>query len=287
MLSMIASSAWAETSNVDWTNGRQVAVAGSNVTKSTGGAAWNAGASATKALTSGAGYFVFTAATANASYAAGLSESDLSLDPSDLSYSIQLSAAGTVAVYESGVSRGTFGSYVAGDSFRIDVAAGVATYSRNGVLFYTSGVAVKYPLQPDVSLFSPGASIADAVVSGTLSEIVSWAGSAGVASTANNLTKTSTAVGYNAGAVSTRAISSGDGSMELTAKTTSGGFAIGLGTGDSGAGYADIEFAFLLNGASLTIYESGVSKGSFGSYVAGDHLRVAVESGVVLSLIHI
>ena len=49
-----------------------------------------------------------------------------------------------------------FGTYQAGDRFRVAVEGGVVKYRRNGVLFYTSAGAPAYPLLVDTALYSLG-----------------------------------------------------------------------------------------------------------------------------------
>jgi hypothetical protein len=71
-------------------------------------------------------------------------------------------------VYESGVLRGSFGSYATGDVIRISVTAGVVRYSKNGAVFYTSTTVPSYPLLVDTSLFHNGATIQNVVISGSL-----------------------------------------------------------------------------------------------------------------------
>lgn len=57
---------------------------------------------------------------------------------------------------------------------------------------------------------------------------------------------------------------------------------IGLGNGDSGQSYTDIEYALKLSGGgNLDVWEAGNSIGWVGACVPGDLLRVAVEGGVV------
>jgi len=59
----------------------------------------------------------------------------------------------------------------------------------------------------------------------------------------------------------------------------------GLGNGDAGQSYTDIEFAIQLTASDGTngiwVFESGTLRGNFGTYVTGDKFRVAVEGGVV------
>ncbi len=100
--------------------------------------------------------------------------------------------------------------------------------------------------------------------------------------TANSIQKTSGTNEWDAGAVSTQTIASGNGYVEFTPGETGTWRMCGLGNGDTGGYYADIEYAFFIySGGGLSIYESGNDRGSFGSYAAGDRLKVAVENGVV------
>ena len=102
------------------------------------------------------------------------------------------------------------------------------------------------------------------------------------ATTGNSLQKVSgTSSWYDAGAVSTQAIPSGDGYVEFTPGNTVTNRMIGLGNGNTSDHYSDIEFAFYVSSNGLQIYEAGVYRGNFGAYASNDLLRVAVESGVV------
>ena len=86
---------------------------------------------------------------------AGLSSGNTNTDFADVDFGILLTSNGTVYVFESGASRGVFGSYQAGDRFRVSVEGGVVRYRRNGVLFYTSGGTPTYPLLVDTALYTP------------------------------------------------------------------------------------------------------------------------------------
>ena len=55
----------------------------------------------------------------------------------------------------------------------------------------------------------------------------------------------------------------------------------GLSKGNTNASYEDIDFAMYLTQGELRVYENLASKGTFGSFVTGDKLRVAVIGGVV------
>ena len=104
-------------------------------------------------------------------------------------------------------------------------------YSKNGAVFYTSTKTPTYPLLVDAALYTQGATLSNAVVSGASAPPpppppsgavpVVWTSAVGVTVTGNSLTKT-TATGWgNAGAVSTQQIASGDGYVEFTASETS------------------------------------------------------------------
>lgn len=99
----------------------------------------------------------------------------------------------------------------------------------------------------------------------------------------NSLQKVSgTSSWYDAGAVSTQAIPSGDGYVEFTPGNTVTWRMIGLGNGNSSDYFGDIEFAFYVDGGGgLHVYEAEIYRGQFGTYTSSDRLRVAVEGGVV------
>ncbi|USH01195.1 S8 family serine peptidase [Grimontia kaedaensis] len=56
---------------------------------------------------------------------------------------------------------------------------------------------------------------------------------------------------------------------------------IGLGKEEASASYGDIDYAFYVVGSTLYIYESGSSKGSFGSIAIGDTLSIQVADRVI------
>jgi hypothetical protein len=103
-----------------------------------------------------------------------------------------------------------------------------------------------------------------------------------VAVSGNDLTKTAVDGWGNAGAVSTRAIQSGDGYVELVASETTTGRMLGLSNGNTDLSFADIDFAVRLSSDSaLMVYEAGTLRGTFGTYATGDIIRISVTAGVV------
>ena len=119
---------------------------------------------------------------------------------------------------------------------------------------------------------------------GGQTEEVVWANYIGATPSGNDLTKAATTGWGNSGAVSTKALASGDGFVEFTAAETGTSRMCGLSDGDSTQSYQDIKFAFQLHGSgNVNIYESGTQRTNasgntvFATYVAGDTFRVSVQ----------
>ncbi len=262
--------------NLAWANEVNVAVSGSSLTKS-GAVGWTSGAVSANALERADGFMEFTAKETNTTRIAGLGNADTNQSDADLEFGVLLRADSVLEVKESGTSRGTFGTYAAGDRFRVEVKSGVVGYYQNGTLFYTSGVTPAYPLRVDTSLYDTAATVADVVL-----EPLIWTNASGVGVAGNSLTK-SAADGWNASASSTQTLDSGDGFVEFTAIENTRRRTVGLKTGTTPAqSYADIDFAIDLNESGvLEVFELGVSRGQVGTYAHGDRLRVEIQDGVV------
>jgi YD repeat-containing protein len=112
-------------------------------------------------------------------------------------------------------------------------------------------------------------------------ESVVWTHIIGATPNGNSLQKTAVQAS-DAGAISVVKIDSGDGWAEFSVANAADVGYVGLGHDDSGQDGADIEYAFRLGPSqSLSVYESGVLRGTYGTYSASDRLRVAIESGTV------
>jgi YD repeat-containing protein len=266
--------------NVSWTNVVGVSASGSNLTKNSA-EGWNAGAVSTQTIPSGDGYMEVTATETNTHRRIGLSNGDTNQSYDDIDFCLYLNADGTVYINEGATGRGNFGSYAGGDRFRVAVEGGVVKYKKNGAVFYTSTIAPTYPLLVDTSLYTNGATLTNVTLVNDPAQNVSWTNVVGVSASGNSLTKNS-AEGWNAGAVSTQTIPSGDGYMEVTATETNTHRRIGLSNGDTNQSYDDIDFCLYLNADGMVyINEGATGRGNFGSYASGDRFRVAVEGGVV------
>jgi hypothetical protein len=156
------------TTPVVWTSAVGVSVNGNSLTK-TAATGWNAGAASSQSLASGDGYVEITASETNTYRLLGLSNGDSNVDYTDIDFAIYPAVSGQLFVYEKGVGRGSFGSYVTGDKLQVAVESGVVKYKRNGLIFYTSTASPTYPLLVDSALYSSGATLNSAVLSGTWS----------------------------------------------------------------------------------------------------------------------
>jgi hypothetical protein len=104
-----------------------------------------------------------------------------------------------------------------------------------------------------------------------------------VDSTGTVLTKTAGCDGCDdAGATSQQELSAGDGYVEFTVGEATTFWMAGLGHGNDGAGFGDIDFGFRFNGlGGADVIENGTYAGGDTPYAAGDVFRVAVVNGRV------
>jgi alpha-tubulin suppressor-like RCC1 family protein len=261
----------AQTEDVVWRAAAGVTVSGNDLTKTAASGWGNAGASSVQSLESDG--FVEFQATGTAMV--GLSRGDTDQGYADVDFAVYVNS-GTLQIYESGANRGSFGTVAGSDRLRVEAAAGVVRYRKNGVVFYTSTLASRFPLLVDAALHSSGATVSDVRVGRT-----SFRGDVGVAVSEQSLTKTAGS-GWNAGAVSGRTLGWGDGFVEFSALETDKRRAAGLSAGDSDQTAADIDFAIVLRAdATVEVQESGASRGVFGSYATGDRFRVEARGGEV------
>src|SRR5205823_4256020 len=111
---------------------------------------------------------------------------------------------------------------------------------------------------------------------------VTWTNAVNVTVTENSIQKTGGAGStWDAGAVSTQAIVSGDGYVQATVDATGTYRMFGLSNGDNSQLFGDIDFAAYLAGTSLKVYESGFYKGTYGTLAPGDVVKVSIEAGIV------
>jgi hypothetical protein len=152
--------------NVVWNPSSMVGVSasGNNLTMTAAGGWGNAGASSTQTINSGDGYVEFTANNLGETRIVGLSNGDTNQSWQEIDFGIDVTGAGEVYLVESGTVLGPYGTYSAGNKFRISVASGQVKYYKEGVLFHTTSVTPNYPLLVDTALLNTGASINNAVI---------------------------------------------------------------------------------------------------------------------------
>jgi hypothetical protein len=269
-----------------WKNVKLATTIANSITRRTG-LGWYAGASSVQEIPFGDGYVEFSTVEANRSKMAGLSRGDSHVDWTDIDYAIYMADGGFLQIYEGGIYRGDFGSYVPGDVFRVEVSDGQVRYRQNGIVFHSSNVPPMYPLVLDTSLFHAGATLMNARVESCVPGNVTcmppetWK-NVGLASAGWNWLTRRPGTDWSAGASSVEEIAAGDGYIEFSTAETNKSKMGGLSHGDDHRDWTDIDYAiFMAEGGFLQIYEGGAFRGDFGSYAAGDVFRVEVSGGQV------
>lgn len=133
-------------------NSSNCTIYGNTITKTSGGSDWNASARSKQSYIGGAVATITchsTQASENCFF--GLDPSPDSSVSYDLKFAIYLDA-GTYRVYESGSLIGTYGTYVAGDTFSVAYDGQIVNYFKNGSPFLKSSAIVSAPLFFDCAL---------------------------------------------------------------------------------------------------------------------------------------
>jgi hypothetical protein len=131
-------------------------------------AAWDGGATSTRALVSGDGYLEFAASETTKDRLVGWSTSGAVPDYRAIDFGIRQYYGSLYIIESNGANQGNFGPYVAGDKLRLAIEGGAVRYYRNNTVLYTSGLTPQYPLKVDACLYDPGATINNVIVSGNL-----------------------------------------------------------------------------------------------------------------------
>ncbi len=156
---------------IQWTSLVGVGTSANTITK-TASTTWGNGGAVSSQSISGDGSMDFRANETNTYRLAGLSKVNTDANWNTIDYAVYLRADGVVEVYESGFSRGTFGSYAVGDRFKVRRTGSVVTYEKstdNGATyttFYTSTISSSGNLIADTSLYNTGSTVADANITG-------------------------------------------------------------------------------------------------------------------------
>ena len=140
-----------------------------NALEKTGGKGWHSGA-ASQQYVPGDGAVEFTVRDDNHTLVLGLSGTNADPGYKDIDYAIYVSSNGSFNVYEDGFNKGSFGAYHGKDIFRIERQGSEITYLRNCEPFFVSKKPSTGRLFLDVSLYSIGAQIVNAVIYGAVPE---------------------------------------------------------------------------------------------------------------------
>ena len=115
--------------------------------------------------------------TTNTGKACGLNSNHVGHSYTEIDYVITLGGNGYVRIYENGTAipePGTtsdylFGTYAAGDVFRVEINNGMVKYYWNGAVMTEHAITPASQYVVDTSLTITGAKITDAVISGAWS----------------------------------------------------------------------------------------------------------------------
>ena len=290
---------------VRWTNGVNVAASGGTLQKNGGcNGCPDAGASAEQQINSGDGGVQFTANDTASLRFIGLTAGAVNHNAAEIQFALRLQG-GVAEVRESGAYRADV-RFSAGDKLGVFVVGGAIQYAKNGAVFYSSKVGVRYPLKADTSLSDAGATIHEAmIISATLggtqpppssstgpapapapgpsaSQSVRWTNAVNVTVSGNSLRKTGGCGGCPDAAATAEQQITGNGGAAQFVVDGGGLRLVGLSFGGSSSA-AEIEFAFRVQGGVAEVREAGAYKSEVG-VANGDVLTIAIDGGRVVYL---
>jgi RHS repeat-associated protein len=150
--------------DVTWKEQTGLMLQGNKLVRGNATAGWTSGAVSSQTLAAGAdGWLEFTATETTMLRAVGLSDQNTNPNYTSVDYAVYLNNTGSISIFEQAAGKfvtGRFGTYRYGDRFRIERKAGTIRYYRNNVLLRSSVYPSTGILMADVSLNSPGSTIA-------------------------------------------------------------------------------------------------------------------------------
>jgi flagellar hook assembly protein FlgD len=152
---------------VNWINPVGVTVDDNAFIKISPSFAWDSGA-VSETTFNGDGGVSFIIPQTSGNLMTGLAYPNSDTTYQSINYAINTADNGNIYVYESGVSRGGFGVYQAGDQLSVERAGSTIIYKKNSESFYTSTVPANGILQVDSAVYTPGAELSNAVITGFL-----------------------------------------------------------------------------------------------------------------------
>jgi hypothetical protein len=122
----------------------------------------NAGAATVNKIKAGTdGWIEMRGVHSEARTMLGLSTTNANASYTSIEFAIYIHYNNNVYVYESGSNKGTFGTWVEGDIFRVERIGNNIYYKKNGQTFYTSTKTDGGDLIGDISIYYNGAGIYD------------------------------------------------------------------------------------------------------------------------------
>ena len=150
--------------DVTWTNTAFNTVASNSLTKNASNGNWDGNAFSYQSVVNN-GYMLTTAQETTTYRMIGLSATDGNSSYNTIQFAYYLQPSGVLGIYESGNSRGSFGTYATNDILKISNESNVIKYYKNNVLIYTSAVVPSATMYVDVSTNSSGATVSTVKVS--------------------------------------------------------------------------------------------------------------------------
>jgi ribosomal protein S4E len=152
---------------VNFTDLTYVSANGNNLTKYYNSSNWNGGAASLNKVNNNS--YAYTIASETNTYRMfGLSSTNTDANYTTIQYAIYLVNDGSIQIYESGIGRGTYGTYASGDTLKVSVENGIVKYYKNSTILYQSNNVPVLPLIVDVSMYSPNSTLKNiTIVNGT------------------------------------------------------------------------------------------------------------------------
>lgn len=147
------------TYDVTWVDKVNVIETGNKLVNTASG--WgSAGAASLQILPAGQdGWMEVVVSETNKYRMIGLSDINTNAHYNTLDYTFYILTNSTIRIYESGSSKGSFGSVASGDVLRIERNGSTITYLKNGVLKYTSTKASTTQLMADCAFYTNNGSL--------------------------------------------------------------------------------------------------------------------------------
>ncbi|WP_306140799.1 DUF4214 domain-containing protein [Roseibium sp. MMSF_3412] len=251
--------------------------------KTAGGNAWNTGTYSEEEFT-GAGSLTTIVYQVGKDLLVGLSVDGKDNSYTSIDYSWYQTGSGRLFIYESGSSKGQFGTYAVGDALSIErLSDGTIQYLKNGIVEYISASTVDpgVALKADLSAYNQGLRVGETTLSvGSAPEkVVTWVQDSTFALVDLFGTIATSYEDLNGDGVTDAVLSSEDGSIWTRLGDGQGGFGEANQLNSQEEGHT-VEF---LNGTTGNDTLSGSGNAEFLSGGAGDDILSGAGGSNVLS----